>query len=206
MQKVRGHTCLRRIGNIVLPLIVGIRFQVLFHSPSRGTFHLSLTVLVHYRSSSVFSLGEWAPQLPTGLACPVVLRYPARASQFSPTGLSPSAVALSRSIRLTVWFVTLICWALQPHPCKHGWFGLIRVRSPLLAEYSLFLRVVRCFSSPGSLTYAYVFSIRNARFTCVGFPIRISTGYNVCTRLPEAYRSVLRPSSALNAKASTICP
>jgi len=25
-------------------------------SPSRGTFHLSLTVLVHYRSSSVFSL------------------------------------------------------------------------------------------------------------------------------------------------------
>jgi hypothetical protein len=29
---------------------------------------------VHYRSSSVFSLGRWASQLPTGLACPVVLR------------------------------------------------------------------------------------------------------------------------------------
>ena len=26
------------------------RFQELFHSPARGTFHLSLTVLVHYRS------------------------------------------------------------------------------------------------------------------------------------------------------------
>ena len=34
--------------------------------PSRGAFHLSLTVLVHYRSTGVFSLGEWAPQLPTG--------------------------------------------------------------------------------------------------------------------------------------------
>src|SRR5579884_3725441 len=34
--------------------------------PSRGTFHLSLTVLVHYRSPRVFSLGEWSPQLPTG--------------------------------------------------------------------------------------------------------------------------------------------
>src|SRR6266542_5822337 len=34
-------------------------------SPSRGTFHLSLTVLVHYRSLTVFSLGEWSPQLPT---------------------------------------------------------------------------------------------------------------------------------------------
>ncbi len=34
--------------------------------PFRGAFHLSLTVLVHYRSSRVFSLGEWSPQLPTG--------------------------------------------------------------------------------------------------------------------------------------------
>jgi hypothetical protein len=34
-----------------LLLFVGIRFQVLFHSPRRGTFHLSLTVLVRYRST-----------------------------------------------------------------------------------------------------------------------------------------------------------
>ncbi len=35
----------------VLRLLVSARFQVLFHSPRRGSFHLSLTVLVHYRSS-----------------------------------------------------------------------------------------------------------------------------------------------------------
>ena len=40
-----------------LPLFVGSRFQLLFHSPLRGSFHLSLTVLVHYRSSKIFSLG-----------------------------------------------------------------------------------------------------------------------------------------------------
>src|SRR5205814_802198 len=34
--------------------------------PSRGTFHLSLTVLVRYRSPEVFSLGKWSPQIPTG--------------------------------------------------------------------------------------------------------------------------------------------
>jgi hypothetical protein len=34
-------------------------------SPSRGAFHLSLTVLVHYRSQWVFSLGGWSPLLPT---------------------------------------------------------------------------------------------------------------------------------------------
>ncbi|EAS50136.1 hypothetical protein SI859A1_01496 [Aurantimonas manganoxydans SI85-9A1] len=36
--------------NLELHLFVGIRFQVLFHSPCRGAFHLSLTVLVRYRS------------------------------------------------------------------------------------------------------------------------------------------------------------
>ena len=38
--------------SILLPLLVNKRFQVLFHSPNRGTFHLSLTVLVRYRLPS----------------------------------------------------------------------------------------------------------------------------------------------------------
>ena len=36
-------------GRSLLPL-VGMWFQALFHSPHGGAFHLSLTVLVHYRS------------------------------------------------------------------------------------------------------------------------------------------------------------
>ena len=44
MQKARRHST-----NELRPL-VGIRFQELFHSPVRGAFHLSFTVLVHYRS------------------------------------------------------------------------------------------------------------------------------------------------------------
>ena len=39
MQEVRCQ------GIKPLQLLVGIRFQVLFHSPHRGAFHLSLTVL-----------------------------------------------------------------------------------------------------------------------------------------------------------------
>jgi hypothetical protein len=39
-------------------------------SPSRGAFHLSLTVLVHYRSLRVLSLGGWSPQLPTRFHVP----------------------------------------------------------------------------------------------------------------------------------------
>ena len=43
MQKARRHT------KVLRPL-VGTWFQELFHSSVRGAFHLSFTVLVHYRS------------------------------------------------------------------------------------------------------------------------------------------------------------
>ena len=43
MQKARRHP-------YGLRPLVGVRFQELFHSAIRSTFHLSLTVLVHYRS------------------------------------------------------------------------------------------------------------------------------------------------------------
>src|SRR5258708_36558950 len=39
-------------------------------SPSRDPFHLSLTVLVHYRSLKMLSLGGWSPQLPTRFHVP----------------------------------------------------------------------------------------------------------------------------------------
>ena len=54
--------------------VVSTQFQILFHSPRRGSFHLSLTVLLRYRSSRVFSLGGWTPLLRTMLACIVLLR------------------------------------------------------------------------------------------------------------------------------------
>ena len=43
MQKARRH-------NFLLRPLVGTWFQELFHSSVRGAFHLSFTVLVHYRS------------------------------------------------------------------------------------------------------------------------------------------------------------
>ena len=41
--------------------------------PSRGAFHLSLTVLVHYRSLEVFSLRQWSDWFPTQETFRVVL-------------------------------------------------------------------------------------------------------------------------------------
>ena len=74
-----------RRQNDLSPLrpVVSTQFQILFHSPRRGSFHLSLTVLMRYRSSRVFSLGGWTPQIHTMLACIVLLRILAAAFSYA---------------------------------------------------------------------------------------------------------------------------
>ena len=52
MQKARRQLLIQPKLDVYLRPLVSARFQVLFHSPVRGSFHLSLTVLVHYRSLS----------------------------------------------------------------------------------------------------------------------------------------------------------
>ena len=83
--------------------------------------------------------------------------------------------------------------------------GLLRVRSPLLAESLLmsFPPGTEMFQFPGFASAHYGFMYR---YPCgwvapFGYP-RI----NACSRLPMAFRSVPRPSSPPGAKASTECP
>ncbi len=69
-----------------------------------------------------------------------------------------------------------------------------------------FLWVLRCFSSPACLLAPYVFRCGYARITTREFPHSEIPGSMTGQRLPRAYRSRPRPSSALSAKASTVCP
>jgi hypothetical protein len=50
MQKARSQAPTHPKMRVTLLPLVSMWFQELFHSPPRGAFHLSLTVLVHYRS------------------------------------------------------------------------------------------------------------------------------------------------------------
>ena len=68
--------------------------------PSRGAFHLSLTVLVHYRSPGYLALESGLPSFPAGSSCPMVLKHNTVVSQVSVTGLSPSMVGLSMRVHL----------------------------------------------------------------------------------------------------------
>ena len=71
--------------------------------------------------------------------------------------------------------------------------------------FFLFLRVLRCFSSPGSLPYVMYW-----RMDDWGLLSRVSPFRNLRITeyllLPAAYRSLSRLSSALSAKASTLRP
>src|SRR5438309_6981503 len=88
MQEVRGQI------SRILPLLVGNRFQVLFHSPHRGAFHLSLTVLVHYRSYT--SIWAWRVLPPCSDRITRVPPYSSPDVLFSHTGLSPARAHLSK--------------------------------------------------------------------------------------------------------------
>ena len=84
--------------------------------------------------------------------------------------------------------------------------------SPFARHYSgsrgffPFLRLLRCFSSPACRLLPYVFRQGHTRITTCGFPHSEIPGSKVGQHLPRAYRSRPRPSSALGAKASTVCP
>jgi hypothetical protein len=87
-------------------------------------------------------------------------------------------------------------------------FRLFRVRSPLLAESLL-------FSSPQG-TEMFHFPWCRSEALCIQTPVtphdrsRVSPfgnlRINVCLPLPEAYRSLPRPSSPTDAKASIVRP
>ena len=130
---------------------------VLFTVPSRYWFTIGRL--------SYLALGGGPPSFPPDSACRAVLTLPDHWSDpSSPTGLSPAPVARSSALRLThrdpsedrstpsiADRSTPRSTALARSYADR--FGLLPVRSPLLRESSLFLGVLRCFSSPGALPH-----------------------------------------------------
>ncbi len=126
----------------------------------------------------------------------------------------------SHTVRLSQHFVTLR-WTgrsnrMIPQPRTRNPYQVSHAHglgsSAFAHHYSrnhycfLFLRVLRCFTSPRSHQPAYTFSRRRHPMTGARFPHSEIPGSKSGCRLPEAYRRLPRPSSAPDAKASTVCP
>ena len=142
LQKARRHPARG------LRLLVGARFQVLFHSPLGVLFTFPSRYWFAIGHRRVFSLGGWSPRLRTGFHVPGPTRDAQQwGDRFRVRGSHPLRPALPcRSA--TMW----ICnrsqvgstWTRVPQPpggnaCRlHApGFGLVRFRSPLLAQSRL---------------------------------------------------------------------
>ena len=92
----------------------------------------------------------------------------------------------------------------QPQACKHAWFGLAPVRSPLLRGSRLLSLPpgTEMFQFPGFASpLREMIGLATDRVAPFGHP-----GITACLQLPQAYRSLPRPSSPPCAKASTVRP
>jgi hypothetical protein len=142
-----------------------------FHSPNRGTFHFSLTLLTTIGRLGVLSLAGWSPRIHTGFHVSGATWDPFG----SPLPFAYEAVTLYggsfQSLQLNNGFVTP--WSIcGPTRRSHDpndatattlarrWFGLIPFRSPLLRESSFvsFTQGTKMFDFPSVPAPSYGFT------------------------------------------------
>ncbi len=158
---------------IALSLLVGIRFQVLltplagvlFTFPSRYWFTIGRRI--------VFSLGRWSSQIPTGFLVsrgtqvPVGSRYRFRVRGYHPLWPALPGDSTSGAICNS----TMTGPTTPPIP-KNRWFGLFRIRSPLLTESLLFSIPpgTKMVHFPGFASYGLCVQPQILQFCRSGFP------------------------------------
>ena len=158
---------------MVLCLLVSIRFQVLFHSPPGVLFTVPSRYFTLSVTWSYLALRDGPRFFRQDSSCPDVLRILARNNCISRTGVSPSPPGFSNTVPLYSHYLLQVLY-----PVRITTYGLgssdfarhyFRNRS-----YFLFLRVMRCFSSPGSPHYTMDSCGDTVALPTVGFPIRKS--------------------------------
>ena len=152
----------------------------------------------------MFSLAGWSPRLQPGFHVsrptpdPAAVRACFGYGAFTPSGRPSQAVPLACAPRI---------WRSKtPRRVRRGLgsSGFAR-RYSRNRCFFLFLRLLRCFSSPGPPPH-----VMNWRTDARVFPVRVSPFRHPRIKryvpLPAAFRSLSRLSSAPSAKASILCP
>ena len=185
---------------MVLRPLASARFQALFHSPpgvlptfpSRYWYTIGLT--------GVFSLAGWARRIRAGLLVSRVTQDHARIILTSHTGLSPPMVLLSRRFRSSSSSVVAF---LQPRSClaTATVWALPRSLAATGGIISLFSLPpgTKMFQFPGfapARAGARPSAVRVAPFGHVRINSRL--------QIPGHFRSLPRPSSPAEAKASSV--
>ena len=145
LQKVRGR------ASDALPQLVDTGFQVLFHSPPGVLFTFPSQYYALSVTESYLALGGGPPCFPQGFPCPVVLWILPGCLRFRLRGFHPLRPAFPKPFRYLSQSLTQSATPGCMHPGL-GSFHFARRYSGNRCFF-LFLRVLRCFSSPGSPPY-----------------------------------------------------
>ena len=203
-----------------LPRLVSTRFQALFHDPSPGCFSSfphgtsSLSVTREY-----LGLASGLARFTRDFTGPVLLGNTPRRRQGFAYGTVTRYGQTFQTVPLPCHFVTSCQISSSgqavPQPPSRNACRLSHVTglasSAFAHHYSrnrfcfLFLRVLRCFTSPRYHPLPYAFRQGRHPMTGAGFPHSEILGSQPGCRLLEAYRRLQRPSSAPGAKTSTVC-
>ena len=148
-------------------------------------------------------MGGGPPAFPQGSSCLVVLRIPLCLLSLRVRGSHPLRPAFPKPFH---WNSRIMSAVLTPG-CTHPGLGSSAFARRYLRNrcFFLFLRVLRCFSSPGSLPYVMDWRMDDRGSLCRVSPFRHLRIIEYLL-LPGAFRSLSRLSSALSAKASALRP
>ena len=185
----------------MVPQLVNTGFQVLFHSPPGVLFTFPSQYYALSVTKEYLALGGGPPDFPQGSTCLVVLWIPLAAFRFWLRGFHPLWLAFP-----IPFFYPLghLLQSITPD-CTQSGLGSFHFARRYFGNrcFFLFLRLLRCFSSPGSLCMAMYLPYSDRSFSCRVSPFRYLR-FNGYLLLPAAFRSLSRLSSALSAKASTL--
>ena len=185
----------------MVPQLVNIWFQVLFHSPPGVLFTFPSQYYALSVTKEYLGLRGGPRSFHQGFSCLDVLWIPPCQLFFRLRDFHPLWSAFPKQFCWNCW----INYAVRTPECTHSGLGSFHFARRYFGNrfFFLFLRLLRCFSSPGSLPYVMDWRMDTWGILMWVSPFRHSRikGYLL---LPVTFRSLSRLSSALSAKASTL--
>ena len=184
-------------------MLVNISFQVLYHSPPGVLFTFPSQYCSTIGHQVVFRLGGWSPRVLCGFHVPTDTLDTDHCFTVSSTGLSPSSGYASRYVRLQLHMLISVLtplvflpkvWPLPISLATTFGISFDFFSSPYLDVSVREVPFLTLFYSGKDL---WLFAIGVSPF---GDP-RVKAYF----QLTVAYRRLSRPSSALGAKAFTLC-
>ena len=151
-----------------VPQLVNTGFQVLFHSPPGVLFTFPSQYYALSVTKEYLALRSGLRLFRQGFSCLVLLWIPPCDFKFRLRGFHPLWLAFPKPF----FYSSSIIYAVRTPDCTQSGLGSFAFARRYLRNrcFFLFLRLLRCFSSPGSLLIHYFIHVWMTGVFPAGFP------------------------------------